>query len=178
MAILQNISIKIGLARWWIGLGIALAICAALFVAAVVPLSAFLKNQISIWHETNRLKQSSLLLPAKIRVLDSRITVIDSLIQSCRNVGKQDQAAILEKLYTLADSSSCTLSKVQAADIVTTNAGKEQPIALEGQGDYSAIGKFVDGIENMNASTRIRQLTIHNGKEGVGSFTVDFVVIE
>lgn len=117
-------------------------------------------------------------LDGKLLSLEKRISKVDSLINMSDNRESFSEPVIIEKIYNLAEQAGCNISKVQIEEPTSLNIGLEIPVMLKCSGNYEAIGKFTDGIENMNHATRIRQFSLKNIQRGNGEVSIEFVIME
>lgn len=117
-------------------------------------------------------------LDSKKSTLDKRISKVDSLINMSDNRESFSEPVIIEKIYSLADSAGCNISKVQIEEPVVLDIGLEIPVMLKCSGNYESIGKFTDGIENMNHATRVRQFSLKKIGRTKGEATIEFVIME
>ena len=113
----------------------------------------------------------------ELRNVKSDARMIDSLMTASHASRPFAEAVMLGTVYHLADSVGCTTGKLLIGDSVVIEGGKEVPVSYEGRGSYRALGKVIDGIENLEYSTRIRQIDMKRLDSDSGSMSVDFVVL-
>ena len=174
----QHISQKLALLRWEIALS---GFCLAVGLVAWYGLAPLAGVQIRAFA---RVKQDMAFpgraeqLPQEIAAVRAKAARLDSLLLELENPRVFNEAEVLDILYSLADSAACDVGKVRIGEPVGVEGGAEIPIVFDGSGSYAAIGRFIDGIENMEYATRVRQVTMkaHGGDRG--GVSVDFVIVE
>ncbi len=116
--------------------------------------------------------------PYRIVRIRSNMEAIDSLLKVVEQKDRFTPAQALDLVYSLADSSECKTEKVQIDDPIPAVSGKEIPVTYIGRGTYHAIGRFVQGIENMQYATRIRQAVLRKTEGDLGELVLDFIIME
>ncbi len=114
-------------------------------------------------------------------VLTRRSDAVEEILGTGESLKEFNETEVVEGVYALADSQDCTVGKVLSGDAVVTENWIEHPLVFEGAGSYESLCRFVDGIENAEYSSRVRQLMITSDKEGKhdgGELFLDFVVLE
>jgi len=117
-------------------------------------------------------------MAAEAAQLSAQAAALDSLAAASHSSRRLDNTAVVGFIYALADSVGCASGKVETGQPVAADHAAETPFVFSGEGSWEAIGRFVDGIENMGSVTRVREVTIARTGEDRGSVTVDFVVVE
>jgi len=169
---------SVGLKRWWIVL-IAFCVVAAVFcIAAVIPVLRIEIAEASQFAKDKRMQRYASDYPQQVAAAQERLKMLDSLLITLQNKAVYDQSAFMAVLYRLADSSDCRIDKVEVGERMLIDSVAENPLVLNGTGQYAAIGRLADGIENQSCPSRIRQILLTNAGEGKADFVLDFVVME
>ncbi len=174
----HKIAYKTGLLRWEIVTGLCILAIVALTWYAIIPAFSYQASRFSSVAKKLQFLKTSDQLPAKSAEITRKADMLDSLLQASEQRERFSEPAVLEKLYELSDSTGCTVEKVQISEPITIGTGLEIPVLLNGFGNYEAVGRFIDGIENSKYASRVRQLTMESiGVNNVSIF-LDFVILE
>lgn len=120
-------------------------------------------------------------IAAETAALTRRANAVEEILHTGESRKEFSETEVVEGVYALADSAGCTVGKVLSGDAVVTENWIEHPLVFEGTGSYESVCRFVDGIENAEYSSRVRQLMITSDEEGKhdgGELFLDFVVLE
>jgi len=170
--------ISIGLYRWEIAGGIlALSITALIFLA-LVPFTKAALVTITREQKNREVLRTAATLPQKIAIAEKNAAHLDSIVKELENRPRFEQTKVVEQVYALAEKAGCDAARVEIGDNITIENGKEVPFIFRGKGNYTAIGKFIEGIENLDLVSRIRQATIKKEYKTTGSLYLDFIVID
>lgn len=134
------------------------------FGQKIVLMKHFLDNRESLDDRSARIAHEQGLLDSLIRAADSRDLF--------------DEPLLIARLYELADSSGFAITKLQIDAPVQVADGREIPVIVKGTGKYEIMGKFIEGVENLNHAVRIRQLTLKGEKGGQVVVALDFIILE
>jgi Tfp pilus assembly protein PilO len=168
----------IGSRRWEAGFAAFTAVCVVFAGSVVVPVVRGGIEHIAAVKQARQSLASAGRLPRRIDEARVRAVHLDSLLHAFETRLPFLEATVVEYIYQLADSAGCIAAKVTIGNPVAAGAGVEIPFVLTGRGTYKAMGEFIEGIENMNCVTRIRQCTINRRSNTEGDLVLDFVVIE
>ncbi len=171
-------STKLSLRRWELGAAAFVLLLAAVSWHALAPLGkaqwrAFIKLRVQLAF-LGRAEQ----LPHDIAAADKNIARLDSLLNVFADREPFEDSRVLEKVYAIADSSRFTISEVRIGEPVYAGERIDYPVLVNGEGNYLSVGKFVEGIESMNHSIRVRQLTLNRREQDSAFVVCDFVVTE
>ena len=120
-------------------------------------------------------------ISAETAALTGRADKVEKLLSTGESRKEFNETDVVEGVYALADSAGCTVGKVLSGDVVVTENWIEHPLVFEGTGSYESLCRFVDGVENAEYSSRVRQLMMTHDSEGEkdrGELFLDFVVLE
>ncbi|MBD3314530.1 MAG: hypothetical protein GF344_01975 [Chitinivibrionales bacterium] len=174
MRIRDTISIH----RWYFALGLWLIALLAVIWYLIIPTSCARLADIAEIRADMAVATRAETLPRELATLQDEAKRIDSLLASFENQKAFREAQVVEKVYTLADSANCNVSKVEIGEPISVGDVVEIPIMLNGLGSYESIGKLIDGVENCEYATRVRQALLNKNGKDEGTLYLDFVVME
>jgi Tfp pilus assembly protein PilO len=175
---LTRIANQIGSRRWEAGLSIFVLLLLWLVIILVAPFAASQVRRVADLSALRSSIKKSGELDRELATTKAQTHELDSLLHAVTERKPLRETDLVGQVYALADSAGCRTGKVEILPAIVTGKGKETPVLFRGAGTYAAMGKFVDGIENMGYVTRVRQLTMSKTSGDVGSLTLDFVVID
>jgi hypothetical protein len=104
--------------------------------------------------------------------------MLDSLVKASEGQKAFSDESLPGTIYELAAKSGIKASKVEIAGRNILSEGIEIPVRFMGEGEYSAAGKFIEGVEGMEPAARIKELSLKNaGKSGNVSMFLQFSVL-
>ena len=178
LSALQRLTYPLAHRRWWFGLaGYCLAL-GALCVFAVFPVLKIEMSSILQFSKDRRLQKDSSQYSSRIIAAKEQVRAMDSLLLAINSRASYDQTALMGSLYGIADSTGCKVDKVEVGERIVADSNAENPFVIKGAGQYSGVGRIVDGIENQPCATRVRQIVLGNKGAGSVDFLIDFVVME
>lgn len=102
---------------------------------------------------------------------------LDSLIRTISDTQTLSEQTIPGTLYNLAGNSGIKTSKLEISKPVKVPEGLQIPVTMAAEGNYGQCGKFIDGLENMEFSVRIRDLDMKNAAKGQVTMFLDFIIL-
>jgi hypothetical protein len=102
---------------------------------------------------------------------------IDSCIKAISSIQMISEQAVPGTIYTLANQAGIKASKVEISGKTTAGQGSQIPVTFRGAGDYTACGKFIEGVENLQPAGRILEVNMKNTGNGIVDLFVDFILV-
>lgn len=167
-------SIKV---RWELIPVLAILLCVSILYTVLLPMGKSVFSDAVNFYNQAKLKENDESVEKTTAELEKQISYIDSMTGHVSRYDTLQSAAVVSDLYTLADSVKLNTSKIESGSVIPNTAFSEIPVVVRGQGEYTSMGKFVEGIENLKVPTRVRQITIKNDRGGEGELYLDFVIM-
>ncbi|MBN1575034.1 MAG: hypothetical protein JW913_00675 [Chitinispirillaceae bacterium] len=123
-------------------------------------------------------KQDASGFPRQEERLRTEIALLDSVLKRIEARSLRRKGALVEELYSYADSAGFKTGKVEVGMPQSVAGHREIAIGIEGSGPYRSTGAFIERIENSSHSTRIRQLIIKAQETGNPDVFIDLTVRE
>jgi hypothetical protein len=169
---------KVAVRQWEI-------ICACIcIIAAVVFMQFAFPFAGKTCKESSRLVKTILLinkadsLGRQAVLAGQKADMLDSLVKESEGQKTLSDESLPGTIYALAARSGIKASKVEIAGRNILSEGIEIPVRFMGEGEYTAAGKFVEGVEGMEPAARIKELSLKNaGKAGNVSMFLQFSVL-
>lgn len=168
----------LSLHRWYLMLAVWLGALGAVCWYVLVPLGRGRVADFQALRADRAFVERAGSFPREIRALRRETTLLDSLLRSFENRKAFEEAQVVEEVYALADSAACSVAKVEIGEPIGVRNAVEIPITFTGRGSYESIGTLVDGIENSDYATRVRQVLLTKTGDDEGKLYLDFVVME
>ena len=103
---------------------------------------------------------------------------LDSMIKATSDRQQFTEGTLPGAIYGIAAQAGIKASRVEIAVSAGVQEGRQIPVRFTGTGDYASCGMFIDGIESLNPSARIRVMSMKNAPRGAIDLFLDFVVME
>lgn len=177
MSTYQKYLKSILLFRWQ---AIAILICALslwLFAQFALPQFKTVGKDVSKTLETLRIANKADSIATLATNLKTQANTIDSLVSAGQSGPSFTEGTLPGAIYEYAGKSGVKAGRVEIAVSNGAADNRSIPVRFYGSGDYIACGKFIDMVENIKPTTRIKQLTMkHTGKGSIELF-MDFSVM-
>ena len=167
----------LGRRRWEVGGTLVLLV---FLLPALYLLVPYATDEISTAWTMMRLGTPAARLPGVDEQIRRTQTELNRLIRESRVVAGRpvfSEPAVLERVYTAADSIGFDLRKVELGEGLATGKSVEIPLEFNGEGSYNAIGRLVETLENLPWTTRVRRLSIARETETRGSLSGELLII-
>jgi Tfp pilus assembly protein PilO len=168
---------KMLLRRWEVA-GIAFCVLlASLCWHFCFPFAASLKTDVSALTRDFGIMNSADSLKAMIASIQSEATVIDSAIKAVKESEPYTEGTLPGVIYDIAKKAGVKASKVEISVATEEDGARQLPVRFSGTGEYTACGRFIDGIESLKPAAYIKGLTLKSLGKGSIDLSLDFTVI-
>ncbi len=167
--------------RWYIGLVVWVAVLGGVVWYVQAPLIVRQYERVRGVMQDLAFIGRAETIAAETAALTRRADKVEELLSTGESRKAYKGTEVVDGVYALADSVGCTIENMSPAEAVVTENWIEHPLEFTGTGSYESLCRFVDGIENAEYSSRVRQLLMTHDEEGKrdrGELFVDFVVLE
>jgi len=169
---------RLSRARWLVFGSACMPLMLGILWIAAISLGREVVHGFSRVNDLRSVARAGDSIPAQLSRVRAETTLIDSLLSAASAAEAFNQSNTLSYLYAHADSSGCSAARVTMGETISTPTGTEIPFTVSGKGTYQAFGAFMESVENMRMSTRVRSVNVRSAPGNGAEFVVDFVVME
>lgn len=164
--------------RWYVAGAIGVLIVGSLVFYAFVPLFQIVHQKTVKEVRTYNALKHDTALPERVAEIKKENSKVSQILATLQSKKGFNETEILAEIYSVVDSVSFTLTKLQVGEPIKGSVGTEVPLEIEGHGNYNSIGNVVSHVEQMDRFSRIIVCSIRKQKENALKLSLSVRVLE